>query len=67
MNALRLPTVQRTANGRYAVEIAKGITLAWWWEMQSGALHCFIRVTGQGTDEAILERDVVSFPTKVLQ
>ena len=43
MNASRTPTVQES-NGRYAVAIAPGVVLRWWFELHEGRIQCFVKV-----------------------
>jgi hypothetical protein len=43
MNASRVPTVQ-DSNGRYAVAIAPGVVLPWWFELRDGGTQCFVKV-----------------------
>jgi hypothetical protein len=43
MSASRAPTVQES-NGRYAVAIAPGVVLRWWFELRDGRIQCFVKV-----------------------
>ena len=43
MRASRAPTVQES-NGRYAVAIAPGVVLRWWFELRDNRVHCFVKV-----------------------
>ena len=43
MNASRAPTVQES-NGRFAVAIAPGVVLRWWFEPCNGRIQCFVKV-----------------------
>src|SRR5262249_49583337 len=43
MSASRAPTVQES-NGRYAVPIAPGVVLRWWFELRDGRIQCFVKV-----------------------
>ena len=43
MSASRAPTVQES-NGRYAVAIAPGVVLRWWFELRDNRVHCFVKV-----------------------
>ena len=43
MSASRAPTVQES-NGRYAVAIAPGVVLHWWFELRDGRIQCFVKV-----------------------
>ena len=43
MSASRAPTVQES-NGRYAVAIAPGVVLRWWFELRDGRTQCFVKV-----------------------
>ena len=43
MSASRAPTVQES-NGRYAVAIAPGVVLRWWFELRDIRVNCFVKV-----------------------
>jgi hypothetical protein len=43
MSASRAPTVQES-DGRYAVAIAPGVVLRWWFELRDGRIQCFVKV-----------------------
>ena len=43
MSASRAPTVQGS-DGRYAVAIAPGVVLRWWFELRDGRIQCFVKV-----------------------
>jgi hypothetical protein len=43
MSASRAPTVQES-NGRYAVAIAPGVVLRWWFELRDNRVHCLVKV-----------------------
>ena len=43
MSASRAPTVQES-NGRYAVAIAPGVVLRWWFKLHDRHMRCFVKV-----------------------
>ena len=43
MSASRAPTVQES-NGRYAVAIAPGVVLRWWFKLHDRHVRCFVKV-----------------------
>jgi hypothetical protein len=43
MSASRAPTVQES-NGRFAVAIAPGVVLRWWFEQHDRHVRCFVKV-----------------------
>ena len=43
MSASRAPTVQES-NGRYAVAIAPGVVLRWWFELHPRHVRYFVKV-----------------------
>jgi hypothetical protein len=68
MSASRAPTVQES-NGRYAVAIAPGVVLRWWFELHDRRMRCFVKVDATTLKDYRLvdinERtDVISFPVQ---
>jgi hypothetical protein len=66
MSASRAPTVQES-NGRYAVAIAPGVVLRWWFELHDRNMRCFVKVDATALkDYALVDidarTDIISFP-----
>jgi hypothetical protein len=68
VSASRAPTVQES-NGRYAVAIAPGVVLRWWFELHDRHMHCFVKVDATALkDYALVDidarTDIISFPVQ---
>jgi hypothetical protein len=68
MSASRAPTVQES-DGRFAVAIAPGVVLRWWFELHDGQMRCFVKVDATALKDYTLvdidERtDIISFPVQ---
>jgi hypothetical protein len=68
MSASRAPTVQES-NGRYAVAIAPGVVLRWWFELHDRHVRCFVKIDGTALkDYALVDidarTDIISFPVQ---
>ena len=66
MSASRAPTVQES-NGRYAVAIAPGVVLRWWFKLRGRHMRCFVKVDAPALkDYALVDidarADIISFP-----
>ena len=66
MSASRAPTVQES-NGRYAVAIAPGVVLRWWFELHDRHMRCFVKVDATALKDCALvdvdaRTDIISFP-----
>jgi len=66
MSASRAPTVEE-GNGRYAVAIAPGVVLRWWFELHDRHMHCFVKVDATALKDYTLvdidaRTDIISFP-----
>ena len=65
MSASRAPTVQES-NGRYAVAIAPGVVLRWWFELHDRQMRCFVKVDATALKDYTLvdidaHTDIISF------
>jgi hypothetical protein len=65
MSASRAPTVQES-NGRYAVAIAPGVVLRWWFELHDRQQPCFVKVDATALKDYTLvdidaRTDIISF------
>jgi hypothetical protein len=68
MSASRTPTVQES-NGRYAVAIAPGVVLRWWFELHDRHVRCFVKVGATALEDNTLvdidaRTDIISFPVQ---
>jgi hypothetical protein len=66
MSASRAPTVQES-HGRYAVAIAAGVVLRWWFELHDRHMRCFVKVDATVLKDYTLvdidaRTDIISFP-----
>jgi hypothetical protein len=66
MSASRAPTVQES-NSRYAVAIAPGVVLRWWFELHDRHMRCFVKVDlpdvlNRCEVNVDAEQDLISFP-----
>ena len=66
VSAARAPTVQES-NGRYAVAIAPGVVLRWWFELHDRHMRCFVKVDATALKDYTLvdidaRTDIISFP-----
>jgi hypothetical protein len=65
MSASRPPTVQES-NGRYAVAIAPGVVLRWWFKPHDRHMRCFVKVDATALKDYTLvdidpHTDIISF------
>jgi hypothetical protein len=66
MSASRAPTVQES-NGRYAVAIAPGVVLRWWFELRGRQVRGFVKIDATALKDYVLvdidtHTDIISFP-----